>query len=138
MSLLHLIKDIPEDYSKNDFGKLYDELEEEINISINKYNIDFLLDCLDKIKYLEKYKKNLENYFDILKDLELNEIVKQIVANDYIPIKIVLNYDNRNCVFNIKKSKLKKDELIKKENIEKIYKFKKISQTLPFDTIIYR
>ena len=73
MTLLDLIKDIPEEYSKNDFEKLFDELEDEINISINKFNIDFLLDCLDKIKYLEKYKKNVENYFEILKDLELNE-----------------------------------------------------------------
>ena len=128
LSLLYLIKDIPEDYSKNDFEKLYDELEEEINISINKYNLDFLLDCLDKIKYLEKYKKNLENYFDILKDLELNEKVKQIVVNDYIPIKIELNYNNRNWLFDIKKSKSKKDELIKKEIKEKnnnLMKYKK-------------
>ena len=51
MTLLDLIKDIPEEYSKNDFEKLFDELEDEINISINKFNIDFLLDCLDKIKY---------------------------------------------------------------------------------------
>ena len=125
LSLIYLIKDIPEDYSKNDFEKLYDELEEEINISINKYNIDFLLECFDKIKYLEKYKKNVENYFEILKDLELNEKVKQIVVNDYIPTKIELNYNNRNCFFNIKKSKLKRDELIKKENNEKINNLKK-------------
>ena len=120
MSLTDLIKDIPEEYSKNDFEKLYDELEEEINISINKFSIDFLLECLDKIKYLEKYKKNVENYFEILKDLELNEKVKQIVINDYIPVKIKLNYtNNRKYFFDISKSKLKKDEMIRKQNKEK-------------------
>ena len=116
MTLLYLIKDIPEEYSKNDFGKLFDELEEEINISIDKYNIDFLLECYDKIKYIEKYKKNVENYFEILKDLELNEKIKQIIANDYIPVKFVLNYSNRNYSFDIIKSKSTKDELIKKQN----------------------
>ena len=128
MSLLYLIEDIPEEYSKNDFEKLYDELEEEINISLNKYNIDFLLECYDKIKYLEKHKKNAENYFKILKDLELNEKVKQIVMNDYIPIKIELNYGNKKYSFDISKSKLKKDELVRKQNKEKnpdLKKYKK-------------
>ena len=119
MTLLDLIKDIPEEYSKNDFEKLFDELEDEINISINKFNIDFLLDCLDKIKYLEKYKKNVENYFEILKDLELNEKVKQIVINDYIPIQINLNFNNKNFSFDITKSKLKKDECLKIQSKEK-------------------
>ena len=125
MTLLYLIKDIPEEYSKNDFGKLFDELEEEINISIDKYNIDFLLECYDKIKYIEKYKKNVENYFEILKDLELNEKIKQIIANDYIPVKFVLNYSNRNYSFDIIKSKSTKDELIKKQNKEKNNNLKK-------------
>ena len=125
MTLLYLIKDIPEEYSKNDFGKLFDELEEEINNSIDKYNIDFLLECYDKIKYIEKYKKNVENYFEILKDLELNEKIKQIIANDYIPVKFVLNYSNRNYSFDIIKSKSTKDELIKKQNKEKNNNLKK-------------
>ena len=133
LSLLYLIKDIPEDYSENDFEKLYDELEEEINISINKYNIDFLLECSDKIKYIEKYKKNVENYYEILKDLELNEKVKQIIINDYIPITIELNYNNGNFSFDIKKSKLTKDELLRKQIKEKnqtINKYKKYCHSI--------
>ena len=101
MSLLYLIKDIPEDYSKNDFEKLYDEFENEINDSINKYNLDILCDCFDKIKYLEKEKDNFEKFLEVLKDLELNEKVKQIVKNDFIPIKISLSYDKNNYSFNI-------------------------------------
>ena len=101
MSLLYLIKDIPEDYSKNDFEKLYDEFEKEINDSINKYNLDILCDCFDKIKYLEKEKDNFEKFLEVLKDLELNEKVKQIVKNDFIPIKISLSYDKNNYSFNI-------------------------------------
>ena len=128
MSLLYLIKDIPEDYSKNDFEKLYDEFENEINDSINKYNLDILCDCFDKIKYLEKEKDNFEKFLEVLKDLELNEKVKQIVKNDFIPIKISLSYDKNNYSFNIKKSNLKKDELIKKGSKEinkNIKKYKK-------------
>ena len=128
MSLLYLIKDIPEDYSKNDFEKLYDEFEKEINDSINKYNLDILCDFFDKIKYLEKEKDNFEKFLEVLKDLELNEKVKQIVKNDFIPIKISLSYDKNNYSFNIKKSNLKKDELIKKGSKEinkNIKKYKK-------------
>ena len=133
MSLLYLIKDIPEDYSKNDFEKLYDEFEKEINDSINKYNLDILCDCFDKIKYLEKEKDNFEKFLEVLKDLELNEKVKQIVKNDFIPIKISLSYDKNNYSFNIKKSNLKKDELIKKGSKEinkNIKKYKKHSHSI--------
>ena len=114
-SLLNIIKNIPEDYNKNDLEKLYDEIEEEINISINSFNIDFLNECLNKMQLVKKEKEYFEEMLNILKDLELNEKVKKIVEEDFIPVKIIFNYDDKNHNFDIKKSKLKKDEFRKKE-----------------------
>ena len=41
-SILNLIEDMPTEYKENDFKKLYDEMEKEINSSIEQYNFDYL------------------------------------------------------------------------------------------------
>ena len=115
-SILNMIQNIPEDYTKNDLEKLYNELEEEINISMDNYNMNILYECLDKLNYIEKEKKNYEEIFNILKDLELNEKVKYIVENDFIPVKISFNHDEHNKFFDITKLTIKKEEFTKKEN----------------------
>ena len=118
-SILNLIKKIPEDYAKNDLEKLYNEMEEEITKSMNSYNIDLLHECSAKLKHAEKEKKYYEKICNIFKDLELNEKVKIIVENDYIPVKISFNYDEQQKTFksfDITISKSKKKEFMKKEN----------------------
>ena len=116
-SILIMIQNIPEEYLKNDLEKLYNELEEDINISMNNYNPNILYECLEKLNYTEKEKKNYEEIYNILKDLELNEKVKYIVENDFIPVKISFNYEEQNTFFDITKLIIKKEEFIKKENI---------------------
>ena len=54
-----MIKNIPEQYAKNDLEKLYEEMEEEINSRLNKYNLYILYECLNRLKYIEKEKKIL-------------------------------------------------------------------------------
>ena len=109
-SILNLIKNISEDYTKNDYEKLYDEMEEEINKSVNNLNIEFLLEFINKLKNVEKVqlysKENLKN----LKDLELNQKVKYMIENDYIPVKITFNYEEQNYSFSITKLKIKKED----------------------------
>ena len=118
-SILSLIKNIPEEYAKNDLEKLYNEMEEEITISMNNYNMDLLHECSERLKFGEKEKKYYEIIFNIFKDLELNEKVKIIVENDYIPVKITFNYDEQYRTiksFDIIKSKTKKKEFMRKES----------------------
>ena len=114
-SILNLIKNLSEDYSKNDFEKLYDELEKEIKSSINGYDIDFLLEFINRLKYIDKEKLYFEQFFKDLKDLELNQKVKDIVENDFIPVKISFNYEDQNKNFSIEKLKIKEEALLKKE-----------------------
>ena len=118
-SILNLIKNIPEEYAKNDLEKLYNEMEEEITLSMNNYNMDLLHECSEKLKHAEKEKKYYEIIYNIFKDLELNEKVKIIVENDFIPVKISFNYDEQHRTFksfDIKKSKTKKKEFMRKES----------------------
>ena len=117
-SFLNMIKTIPEEYTKNDFEKLYDEIEEEINSRLNNYNLYILYECLNRLKYIEKEKKYYDNYSHILKDLELNEKVKYIVENDFIPIKISFTYEDKNKIFDIKKSKRKQEDFKKNKSID--------------------
>ena len=117
-SILNLIKNLSEDYSKNDFEKLYDELEKEIKSSINGYDIDFLLEYINRLKYIDKEKFYFEQFFKDLKDLELNQKVKDIVENDFIPVKISFNYEDQNKNFSIEKLKIKEEALLKKETKE--------------------
>ena len=90
-------------------------MEEEINKSVNNLNIEFLLEFINKLKNVEKVqlysKENLKN----LKDLELNQKVKYMIENDYIPVKITFNYEEQNYSFSITKLKIKKEDF---QNIE--------------------
>lgn len=117
-SLLNLLGNIPEDYISNDYDKIFSELKEEINHSIKNFNIDFLYECFDRLKYVEKEKHYYEEILKVLKDLELNDKAINIIENDYIPVKISFNYGNKNLLFDISKLKLKKEEFHKKENKE--------------------
>ena len=116
--ILNLLKNIPEDYAKNDFEKLYNEFEEDIKESMNKFNVDLFYEVMTRLKYFKKEAKYYEEILKILKDLELNEKIKHIVENDFIPVKIVFNYDHKNMSFDIKKLKIKKEEFQKKESKE--------------------
>ena len=51
-SILNLLGNIPEDYISNDYDKIFSELKEEINHSIKNFNIDFLYECFDRLKYV--------------------------------------------------------------------------------------
>ena len=112
-SLLHLIKNIPEEYAKNDLEKLYDEMEEEIKESLNNNNFDYLEEYMNKIEFIKREKVYYEEILKILKDLDLNEKIKNIVENDFIPVKITFNYDNKNQNFDIQKTKIKKEDFKK-------------------------
>ena len=114
-SIFILLKNIPEDYTKNDLEKLYNELEEEINESMNRFDMDFLYDSLNRLEFVKKEKIYYEEIIKTLIDLKINEKVKHIVENEFIPVKIIFNYEDKNMNFNIQKSKLKKEEFPKIE-----------------------
>ncbi len=120
-SILNLIEDIPAEYKENDFKKLYDEMEKEINSSIEQYNFDYLSEYINKQKDMEKKKLYYEEILKNIKDLELNKRVKSIIEKDNIPVKINFNYKGGNKVFRIHKETKKSGfkGLFKKETNER-------------------
>ena len=120
-SILNLIEDMPTEYKENDFKKLYDEMEKEINSSIEQYNFDYLSEYINKQKDMEKKKLYYEEILKNIKDLELNKKVKSIIEKDNIPVKINFNYKGGNKVFRIHKETKKSGfkGLFKKETNER-------------------
>ena len=112
-SLLDYLKKIPEELKQNDFEKLYEEIEEEINISIKKLDFEALSLCLDKLKFTKRGKTYYEESIKSTKDLELNAIVQDIIEDEYIPVEINFKYDSK--IFDIVKSKIKEKDYAKKQ-----------------------
>ena len=118
-SILNLIKNISEDYTKNDLEKLYNEMEDEINTSINSYNIDFLCEYINRLKNIEKDHLYYQEIARNINDLELNQKSIYIIEKKFIPVIITFNYKEDNYSFSISKFKIKKEEFDKIELKEK-------------------
>ena len=119
-SLLDYLKKIPDDLKKNDFEKLYDEIEEDLNTSIKKLDFETLSVCLDKLKFTKRGKNFYEESIKSIKELELNEKVQDIIEDEFIPVEINFKYNNEQKIFEIIKSKLKQKEF------EKMHRQKKL------------
>ena len=118
-SLLDYLKIIPEELKNNDFEKLYDEIEEDLNLSIKKLDFETLSVCLDKLKFAKRGKNYYEESIKSTKELEINEKVQDII-DEFIPVEIIFKYNNEQKIFDIMKSKLKQKDLDKKHKQKKI------------------
>ena len=114
-SLLDYLKKLPEELSKNDFQKIYDEIEEELNFAIRRLDFEAISVCLDKLKFAKRGKNYYEESIKSTKELELNIEVQNIVEEEYIPVEINFKYANKQKIFEIQKSKIKEKEFEKKE-----------------------
>ena len=119
-SLLNYLKKIPEELKRNDFEKLYDEIEEDLNASIKKLDFETLSVCLDKLKFTKRGKNFYEESIKSIKELELNEKVQDIIEDEFIPVEINFKYYDNQKVFDIIKSKLKQKEFEKKHRQKKL------------------
>ena len=116
-SLLEYLNKIPEEIRNNDFEKLYDEIEEDLNIAIKKLDFEVMSVCLDKLKFTKRGTNYYEEAIKSTKDLELNEKVKEIIEGEYIPVEINFKYSDEQCqnVFDIVKSKIKEKDYLRKQ-----------------------
>ena len=91
-SLLKYLKKIPEELTKNDCEKLYNEIENEVNHSIKSIDIEIIFIIMDKLK---NAKRKLIYYEDCEKNLfeiKLNEETKKIAEKEFIPVEIKFLY----------------------------------------------
>ena len=110
--LLEYLKKIPDFYRENDYEQLFLELENDINKSIKEFDFEALSVCMDKMKFIKRWK----NYFDLEKasilDIEQNEKTKQIIENEIIPVEIKFVYNDSQKFFSITKTKINKLKIL--------------------------
>ncbi len=116
-SILEYLKKLPEELSKNDYEKLFDEMEEELNLAIKRLDFEAISICLDKLKFTKRGKNYYEESIKSTKDLEINKEIQNIVEDDFIPVEMHFKYDDLNkeqIEFDIIKLKIKEKDYEKK------------------------
>ena len=121
-SLLEYLKVIPDEYSKNDFEKLYIEIESEIKISLKKIDFEIISSFFEKVKLAQRENNYLDIINRITNNLILNEKVQKIVEEEFIPFKLFFTYNNEKKEFYFTKSKMKEKDFKKKKAEKKIKK----------------
>ena len=129
-SILDYMHKIPKEYKENDYKKLFAELTNDLNHSINSLDFEMLILFRNKLKFLDK----MFNYYKTIKDLigiiSINEKVKKIVEEIPILIDVIFKYDEKEKRFELTKSNLKEkffdDKLVFEDTKKKTITFRTI------------
>ena len=113
-SILELLNKIPEEYKENDYKKLFEELTQNLNDSISMLDFEKLILFRNKIKFIDKMNNHYENVKELMDNININEQVKQIAEEMYIPVDI--NFDFEEKKFVLEKSNIK-EKLFEDKNI---------------------
>ena len=127
-AILEYLNKIPEDYKKYNFKKLFKELNQNLTDSINSLDFGKLIIFKNKLKILDKIKNYYDNIKKIINNFRINENIKNIFEDAFIPIDMSFEYDDNE----------KKFDLIKSKNKEKIFGDKNIYQDLNTKTSSFK
>ena len=106
-SLLDHLNKIPEDYKKNDFKKIFDELTNDIKESIDNLDFEKLILFRKKLKYIDKIYHYYNQIPKLINDIKVNENIKHIVEDVFIPVDISFEYEKHEKKFELVKSNIK-------------------------------
>ena len=109
--LLENLKKLPEEYKKNDFEKLYNELEQDIKKEIESHNFEQLSTIVAKMRFSKRRKDFYSHVKDVLIDINLNKKINNIIENDEINVKIYFKYSDGKKKLNIYKEDLSERQL---------------------------
>ena len=107
-SLISNIKKLPEETKENNLEKIFDELANDIKLSIKEYEFGQLSKFSNAITNMKHYKQYHQKAKEIIMDLNLNIKLQQIISKESIPISAVLQNGN----FYLKTVKKKKPSII--------------------------
>ena len=99
--LLECLRKIPLELAENDYEKLYDELEKDIKKSIELFDFYMMSDCFGKIKYT---KNDIEFYSKakkLIKDININEKLRDIIENANIACIIEFKFNDKEKFFSL-------------------------------------
>lgn len=132
ISLLEYLQKIPEELTRNDCKELYNQIENDLNNSIKELDFDLLSMIMGKLKYSKRAKNSYDKSLIIFNDVKVNNISKNIIENDNIPVDLVFHYDEsgEDHVFKISKSNFKIKDNINKVKINDYEKKQKLNTKL--------
>jgi len=122
-SILDYLNKMPDDYKENDYKKLFDELTKNLNDSINKLNFEILILFRNKLKFIGKIYDYYENVKVLMDTININEKIKQIAEETFIPMDLTFKYEENSKKFELKKSGVNKKQF--EDNIAIIHEHKK-------------
>ena len=122
-SILDYLNKIPDDYKENDYKKLFDELSQNLNDSINKLNFEILILFRNKLKFIGKICNYYENVKVLIDTININEKIKQIAEETFIPMDLIFKYEEDSKIFELRKSGINKKQF--EDNIVIIHGHKK-------------
>ncbi len=89
-SLLQYLPLLPENYKKNDYELLLNELEKEIKESIKELNFEDISKFIEYYKEIEKEKLYYTKIINIINDIDLNKKAQNIIMNEKFSIDLDL------------------------------------------------
>ena len=102
-SLKVCLENLDEEYSNNNYAKLFEDLKNIINNSIEQYNFEILSQILENTKYIQKsinsFLLNQEKY----KNLLINSKIRKFMEDEKIEIEMKFKYNSKEKIFTIVK-----------------------------------
>ena len=134
-SLLEYLKKIPEDLTKNDCEKLYNEIEKDIINSIKELDIEALSVIMGKLKFAKRGSNYYEETRKLLIDIKLNQETNVIIEKESIPVEIKFFFDeeNEDGQFEIFPCNMKEKDRTNSQKIKEYEKSKKTKVCLTIE-----
>ena len=115
-SILDYLNKIPNNYIENDYQKIFTELTQNLNDSINVLDFEKLILFRNKLKFIDKMTNYYDNIKQLINNLVFNDNIKHIVEDIFIPIDMIFKYNNKGKKFELTKSTLK-EKVFEEKNI---------------------
>ena len=100
-SLIEYLDKIPKELTNNNCELLFKEIENDLNKSLKELDFEALSVCLGYMKFSQKGFSYYEKAKECLIDIEINNIVKKIVEEENIPVKVEFKYTKSTKEFRI-------------------------------------
>ena len=100
-SLMICLENLDNEYSKNDYEKLYKSIKMDLNQSIKNYDFGELTQILRDLKTITLIKNRYITLQEKYKDIIINDKIRYIIENASLKVFIQFIYKNNHKVFNV-------------------------------------
>ena len=115
-SLIQYLDKIPQEFRKNNYELLFNDIENDLNKSLKELDFEALSVCLGFMKFSKRGITYFEKAKETLIDIELNEKVKKIIEEEPIKVNIEFKYSPKIKEFKITK-KVKEKQIALLDNM---------------------